>query len=121
MPTAFSTGAPRGATTHSMWNSFFIFGLAGEATVDAAALCPNGIAVVETYSSVGQVLLSLLTIGIYAPRTIEVTCAAGAADNHQQPSKVLIGRDSTGSTLYVAKQDSNGAIDIVYQKSGGNR
>ena len=120
-PTRFSTGATSG-TTHSKWSNFFIFGLAGTATVDAAALCPSGIAGVETYASFGQAILHVVTFGLYSPRTVEITCAAHVATTAGiRRERVYVGQDLEGTTLYVARRDVHGAIDVLYRRSGGNR
>ena len=44
-------------------------------------LCPSGVAGVETYATFGNGCIGKCTLGIYAPRTIKVTCSAGGAHN----------------------------------------
>lgn len=56
---------------------FFIGGLVGEATIPAYQMCPAGVAQVQSKSTFGDIVLSLITFFIYTPRTYEVTCAAG--------------------------------------------
>ena len=102
--------------TKSSWNSFFLWGLAGSARIDAAAMCPNGIAGVETYASFGQMLLFTVTLGIYAPRTVEVHCAAAVAANDNK--KVLIGIDDHDAPVYVARQTVAGKVELVSAKGG---
>jgi hypothetical protein len=64
---------------HDKWNHFFIFGLVGEAELDVRQFCPDGrVAELQTQETFLNGLVGLLTIGIYAPRTVYVTCAAGA-------------------------------------------
>jgi hypothetical protein len=64
---------------HDQWNHFFIFGLVGEANLDVRQFCPDGrVAEVQTQETFLNGLVGLLTIGIYAPRTVYVTCAAGS-------------------------------------------
>jgi hypothetical protein len=53
----------------------WIYGLVPPSTVDAAAECPNGVARVETQLSFVNRLVAILTLGIYTPMQIEVTCA----------------------------------------------
>lgn len=61
------------------WNSFFLWGLVGEETLDVRQFCGNGqVAQVQTGANVLTVLVSAVTLGIYAPRKAYVWCAAGA-------------------------------------------
>lgn len=57
------------------WASSWIFGLVPPETVDAAAECPGGVAKVVTQQSFANMLVRFLTLGIYTPTTIVVTCA----------------------------------------------
>lgn len=63
--------------------SGWIYGLVPPSTVETAARCPNGAARIETKISFVNGLVSLLTLSIYSPMSIEVTCAAasGAGEN----------------------------------------
>lgn len=55
----------------------WIHGLVPPSTVAAGQLCSNGVAVVETQLSFVNQLVGFLTLGIYTPMRIRVTCAAG--------------------------------------------
>lgn len=55
--------------------SGWIYGLVPPKTVETAAQCANGVARVETQLSFVNQLVSFLTIGIYTPMEILVTCA----------------------------------------------
>ncbi|MFH5832312.1 Bor/Iss family lipoprotein [Halalkalibaculum sp. DA3122] len=59
--------------------SSWIFGLVPPKTVEAAEECSNGVAMVETRLSFVNMLVGNLTLGIYTPMHIKVTCAAGSA------------------------------------------
>ena len=65
--------APRGHVVESK-HAYYLLGLVGKATVDASRVCNEGVAAVESRSTTGQKLLTVLTIGVYAPRTVTVTC-----------------------------------------------
>jgi Bor protein len=66
----------RGAD-HDQWNSFFLWGLVGEETLDVRQFCSGGqVAQVRTGANVLTGLVSLVTLGIYAPRMAYVWCAA---------------------------------------------
>lgn len=55
---------------------FFVFGLVGDPTIDVHQFCPDGkVAQVRTGANFGTGLVSLLTLGIYTPRKVYVTCA----------------------------------------------
>ena len=79
------TGAtPSAEVISKSFASGWIFGLVPPSTVSTAAKCPAGAAKVETQLSFVNQLVSLLTLGIYTPMAIKVTCAAagtGAAPN----------------------------------------
>ncbi len=65
------TGLP--ASPEVLEKSFaagWIYGLVPPSTVSTAAKCPNGAAKIETQ------LVNFLTLGIYTPMSIKVTCAA---------------------------------------------
>ena len=55
---------------------FFLVGLIGEAHVRPDADCPGkGVARMASGLTVVDSLLTIITIGIYSPRTVVVTCA----------------------------------------------
>src|SRR5688572_21394702 len=73
------TGAP--ASNEVISKSFasgWVFGLVPPSTVATAAKCPNGVSKVETQLSFVNQLVSWLTLYIYTPMSIKVTCAARA-------------------------------------------
>jgi hypothetical protein len=65
----------RGAE-HDQWLDFWVFGIVGEQNIDVKQFCPDGrVAQVVTGGNFATGIVSLLTIGIYAPRKVYVTCA----------------------------------------------
>ena len=56
--------------------SFFLAGLVGHVDIDAYADCPSGVAGVQSQFSVVDLLLTALTLDLYAPRTYLVECGA---------------------------------------------
>jgi len=60
--------------THEEWNDHFLLGLTGEHTHDGAKLCPHGVSVVRTRGDALTGLVTIGTLGIYAPRKVELTC-----------------------------------------------
>jgi len=63
------------AVQHEENLNFFFFGLAGERDVQAGQMCPNGIAKIHNQQTFLDMFLFVITIGIYTPRTVTVTCA----------------------------------------------
>jgi hypothetical protein len=62
---------------HEEWTDFFVFGMVGSEQIDVKKFCANGdAAVIRTGGNVGTGVISVLTIGIYTPRKVYVTCAA---------------------------------------------
>jgi hypothetical protein len=58
------------------WAPSFIGGVIAPPPVDTKATCPNGVARVETEHSVLNQMVGVLTLAIYTPFSITVTCAA---------------------------------------------
>lgn len=56
--------------------SSWVYGLVPPDLVEAGAECPNGISRVETQLTFVNQLVGFLTLGIYTPMSIKVTCAA---------------------------------------------
>lgn len=74
------TGAtPSTEVINKSFASSWIYGLVPPSTVSTAERCPNGVAKVETQLSFVNQLVGFLTLGIYTPMEIKVTCAARAA------------------------------------------
>jgi len=74
------SGLPAGQTVVDRpWVSTWIFGLVQADPIDVRAACPRGVAVVRTQQSFANGLVGLLTLGIYTPQHVTVTCAMGTA------------------------------------------
>ena len=72
------TGRPAGTTVvQKPWVNTFIWGLVAAQPIDVSAQCPGGLARVETQMSVPNALATIVTLGLYTPRTATITCAAG--------------------------------------------
>jgi hypothetical protein len=65
--------------THEEWTDFFIVGLVGKEEFDVREFCPGEAAKVATGGNFLTGLVTVVTLGIYAPRKVYVTCAAGPA------------------------------------------
>ena len=60
------------------WVPAWVFGLVPAKPIDFRQQCPSGAAVVETQQSFANGLVRLVTLGIYTPQSVRVTCASGA-------------------------------------------
>jgi len=69
--------------------SSWLFGLVPPPTVDAAALCPEGVSMVETQHSFLNYVVGAITFGIYTPIQIKVTCAASGSAGLVDPENEL--------------------------------
>ena len=68
--------APSGQTVDREWASSWIYGLVPPSTTETQAKCPNGVSKVETQLSFVNMVVGMVTGGIYTPMQINVTCAA---------------------------------------------
>ena len=73
----YVTNLPMGGGIYTQKAPFYLWGLVGEKTVDLRQVCPNGVTWFQNRQQFGDGLLSLITLGIYDPITIEVRCAGG--------------------------------------------
>ena len=87
---------PGGRVYEKPWALGFVYGLVPPATVDAAAGCPAGVAIVETKLSFLNQLVSGLTFGILTPMHITVTCAASRSTAGLEPAITVPGGDPSG-------------------------
>jgi hypothetical protein len=72
------TGRPAGSTVvQKPWVNMFLWGLVAAQPIDVSAECPGGLAKVETQLSVPNALATIVTLGLYSPRTATITCASG--------------------------------------------
>jgi len=58
--------------------STWLWGIVPADTVDMRRECPSGVATVETRQTFLNGLVAALTLGIYTPQSLRVTCATGA-------------------------------------------
>lgn len=66
-------GAAGGAPVERRQN-LFALGFYGDPDIDLQRECPNGVANVATRFTAEDVLLTIASVGIYAPRTVVVEC-----------------------------------------------
>jgi len=68
---------PSTVTIEKGWANGWIYGLVPPPPVETAQKCPNGVAKIDTQLSFANQLVNILTLGIYSPMEIKVTCAQG--------------------------------------------
>lgn len=98
---------------HDEWTDFFIYGLAGTERFDVHEFCGDDeVAEVKTGGNFGTGLVSFITLGIYTPRKVYVTCAApSGAETYARRLEL----DLDGSGHPVQATLSNGEVTAVAQ------
>lgn len=86
--------------------SSWIFGLVPPKTVDATEHCDNGVAMVETRLSFVNMLVGNLTLGIYTPMHIKVTCATGGMSLNTEDSSIELAKNSAEEVKQQAYSDA---------------
>ena len=102
------TGAtPSSVVVDKPWASSWIYGLVPPSVVSTAQRCPDGVAKVETQHTFLNQLVGFLTLGIYTPMQITVTCAArGSASADGISVPVVI----KGATAEAKQEALNKAV-----------
>lgn len=101
------TGLPPGTqTVESGFAPAWIYGLVPPSPVSAAARCPDGVARVETQLSFVNMLVGQLTLGIFTPMSIKVTCAASGGRGGTSPAPDLTVPPSSSDDGIAAAIDS---------------
>ena len=93
--------APSTEVLEQTFASSWIYGLVPPKTVSTTSRCPSGVARVETQHTFVNQLVGFLTLGIYTPMYIRVTCAQAAAS-------------TSGATLSVPAQADEGAVRAAF-------
>ncbi len=107
------TGLPPGTQTlEKAWASGWVFGLVPPSTVETASRCPNGVARVETKLSFLNMLVSLITISIYTPTYIQVTCASTSMEEAER-SQLMI---KDGANLEEKQRAIRDAAELSARK-----
>ncbi|HMJ12712.1 MAG TPA: hypothetical protein VK524_14925 [Polyangiaceae bacterium] len=70
--------------THEEWADHYVWGLVGDKDYDVNEWCPQGAGVVKTGGNVGTTALTVVTLGVYAPRKVYVTCDSKTLASNNQ-------------------------------------
>jgi len=85
----------------------WVYGLVPPSTVRAQEQCNSGVARVETRLSFVNMLVSNLTLGLYTPMHIKVTCAAsGASLLHENTNTLKVNRADSEEVFQKAFMDA---------------
>lgn len=71
--TGLSPGAQK---VEKPWTATWIFGIVPATPIDVRSTCRSGVAFVDTQMTFANGLVSALTLGIFTPRSVVITCAA---------------------------------------------
>ena len=112
--TTIDTGLePSQRTIHEPWANSWIVGLVPPSTIETAEKCPSGVSKVETQQSFLNGLVGFLTLGIYTPMEIKVTCAAGGEASLPDQTDVSIG---AGASLEKVQEAFMRAADQAVEE-----
>lgn len=98
---------PSGEEIREDWAHSYIGGLVPPTTVETAARCPDGVARVETHLSFLNMVVNIVTLGIYSPMNIRVQCAAPGSGS--EAAFVV----PAGSTLTASTDGVNAALSYA--------
>lgn len=102
---------------HEEWTDFFVFGTVGSEEIDVKEFCSNGdAAVVRTGGNVGTTVVGVLTIGIYTPRKVYVTCAADDSSRAARRLELELSEQGTPLRGHVATGDEH--TPVVIEEAG---
>ena len=94
--------APSPNVVEKNWVSTWLFGLVAATPIDVRSECPSGVATIETEQSFMNGLVGGLTLGIWAPQHVKVTCAASAAGGAGGAADIVIAPGSTAAERAAA-------------------
>ncbi len=82
--------------------SGWIYGLVPPSPVKAMSKCTHGVSKVETQLSFVNQLVNAITLGIYTPMWIKVTCASGGRSAAPGTPEVKVGDNPTSEAVIEA-------------------
>ena len=88
---------PGNTVVNRPWVTTWFFGLVPARDVDVSQQCPKGVAIVETQQSFLNGLVGALTIGVYTPQTVRVTCASGSASLPTHSREITVAQTASAA------------------------
>lgn len=95
--------SPNGVRIEERWASSFIYGLVPPDVVEAAAKCPDGLARVETRLGFLNQVVGVITLGIYTPMEIVVSCAGSTVAADRRGTTLTAGSDGKARTSSIRR------------------
>jgi uncharacterized protein YceK len=71
----YQTERPASARHVEQKHHFFFWGLKGKPVVDLDAACPEGVSRWSNQATAADWLASVVTLGVWSPRTVVIECA----------------------------------------------
>ncbi len=94
---------PSNQVIEKPWASGWVFGLVPPNPVATMSKCPGGVSKVETQLSFVNMLVAFLTLDIYTPMAIKVTCASGGHSMIPAgANQIELGANATDAQLHEA-------------------
>ncbi|MBC7895776.1 MAG: hypothetical protein H7066_10190 [Cytophagaceae bacterium] len=115
-----STGLAPGATTvKKPWTSTWVFGLIEAKPINVRAECPGGVALVASKFTVLNWLGAAVTLGIWVPWDVTVTCAGGRASLDASTLQVPLGQSPAASLALAAQmsREHGAPVAVVWETS----
>jgi len=109
-----NTGRTPGTTVvDKPWVSTWLWGLVAAQPIDARQACPSGVAVITTEQSFVNSLVGIVTLGIYTPQHVTVSCASGGTANLPRGAKEfqIPANASTDQRASITNQAVESAIE----------
>jgi hypothetical protein len=89
--------APGNTIIDKPWVATWILGLVAAPEIDVRKECPSGAAVVTTEQSFMNGLVGVLTIGIFTPQHVTITCARSSASLPARSIELRIPTDASAA------------------------
>jgi len=110
------TGLPASTeVVEQAWASGWIYGLVPPKPVATMAKCGSGVSKVETQLSFANQLVGILTLGIYTPMAIKVTCASSGRSALPGAPEIKVGNGATPDEVIDAFRR---AADLAVETGG---
>ena len=111
------TGRPESTDVISLkWANGFVLGFIPPAAVETASRCTNGVARVETQHSFLNMLATVITVFMYTPMQIDVTCASRGTASAESVIKVDQGRTAEQALSEAVRRSAerNAPVDVQF-------
>jgi len=94
------TGLPAGTTVvDKEYVATWLWGIIPASDLDVRQQCPSGVATIETEQSFMNGLVGVITLGIYTPQHVRVTCSSRSASLPRGATDVVAPESATAAEL----------------------